>query len=240
MTFCLAMRLKDGLVGITDTRLTSAQIDFVITGKKIYFYEDNHHHALFIMVSGLKSISDQVITYLNEKTSVLFSLTRLYQAVDLVCQTIRGVREREEAWLNKEEYPFDLNCIVGGQFPEDGKCQLFRIFPEGSWKRVVRDTPYEIIGEIKYGKPILDIAVNIDTPLDKALLLGLISYDLTRKSTPLVSPPIDILTLEIDTFKFSSKRLYDQDLLNFSKKWEENFIHLLDQMNPKDHLPLLK
>jgi putative proteasome-type protease len=237
MTFCLAMRTKDGLVGITDTRLTSSQIDFVITGKKIYLYEDNHNHAIFIMVSGLKSISDEVITYLNEKSSLLFSFSRLYQAVDVVCQTIRGVREREEEWLQKEQYSFDLNCIVGGQFPEDGKCQLFRIFPEGAWKRIIRDTPYEIIGEIKYGKPILDIALNSETSLEKALLLGLISYDFTRKSTPLVSPPIDILTLGVNSFKFQTKRLYDQDLLNFSKKWENIFTETLSHMNLGEHLP---
>jgi putative proteasome-type protease len=237
MTFCLAMRLKDGLVGITDTRLTSAQIDFVITGKKIYLYEDGHNHALFLMVSGLKSVSDELITYLNEKTEQLFSFKRLYQAVDIICETLRGVREREEEWLTKEDYPFDINIIVGGQFPEDGKCCLFRIFPEGSWKRVVRDTPYEIIGEIKYGKPILDIALDINTPIDKALMLGLISYDFTRKSTPLVSPPIDIVTLELNKFKFTTKRLHDQDLLNFSKKWEEKFLDSLAQMEPREHLP---
>lgn len=237
MTFCLAMRLKDGLLGITDTRLTSAQIDFVITGKKIYLYEDNNNHALFIMMSGLKSISDEVITYLNEKTALLYSYRRLYQAVDLVCEVIRGVRAREEEWLRKEEYPFDLNCIIGGQFPEDGKCGLFRVFPEGAWKRIVRDTPYEIIGEIKYGKPILDIALNIDTPLDRALLLGLISYDFTRKSTPLVSPPIDIITMNVNSFKFSTKRLEDQDLLEFSKKWEEQFLQILNQMSLQQSFP---
>lgn len=230
MTFCLAMRCHSGLVALSDTRLTSGDMDFIVTGKKIYLYQDDAQHTFFCMFSGLKSVTDEVVTYLNEKKPFLYTLDRLYQAVDVVCQTIRGVREREEPWLAKENYPFDFNVIVGGQFPGDQKCQLFRIYPEGSWKKVVRDTPYEIIGESKYGKPILDMALNVDTEVDKAFLLGLIAFDFTRKSTPLVYPPLDVLTYELDSFKFSLKRYEDKDLFDFSQKWEQNFKKIIDKM----------
>ena len=50
MTFCLAMKIKEGLVALADTRITSGTEQ--ITGKKVSLHE-NHGQPFFLMTSGL-------------------------------------------------------------------------------------------------------------------------------------------------------------------------------------------
>ena len=55
MTFCLAMRVEDGLVGIADTRVISGSE--CITAKKVSCYQDDQS-AFFVMSSGLRAVRD--------------------------------------------------------------------------------------------------------------------------------------------------------------------------------------
>ncbi|HET9870776.1 MAG TPA: peptidase, partial [bacterium] len=63
MTFCVAMKVKDGLVALADTRITSGTEQ--ITGRKVSIHQ-NGHHSLFLMTSGLRSARDKALTYFNE------------------------------------------------------------------------------------------------------------------------------------------------------------------------------
>jgi putative proteasome-type protease len=216
MTFCVGLRTKESLVAISDSRLTSGDIDFVVTSRKVFTFETKTH-SMFIMLSGLKSISDMVITYLNERKEHLLRCVKLYQGVDLLAKILREIRTREEEWLGEIE--FDINYIVGGQFPEDDNAQLFRIYPEGSWKRISRDSPFELIGEGKYGKYILEYAANFENTTAKTLVLGLLAFDATRKSYPLCSPPLDVIIYKNNSFKFKRKKLGEAEIEALSGQW---------------------
>jgi len=220
MTFCVGMRLKEGILAVADTQLTSGDVDYVVSSKKVFTFE-NKTHSMFLMLSGLKSISDMVITYLNDKEDILFSAEKLYQGVDFVSKIVREIREREEVWLGKSDISFEINYLIGGQFPGDKNPQLFHVYSEGSWKRVTKDSPFEIIGEGKYGKPILDRGLKYNTAKDRALLLGLLAFDSTQKSYPLCNPPLDVIYYENDRYKFKQFRLKEQDVINVSKKWDK-------------------
>jgi len=229
MTFCVGLRTKDGLVAISDTRLTSGDLDFVVTSRKVFTFEQGKH-SMFIMLSGLKSVSDMVITHINERKDYLFSCVKLFQGVDLIAKIIREIREREESWLKQGDMEFELNYLVGGQFPEDDTAQLFRIYPEGSWKRISRDSPFEMIGEAKYGKSILEIAAKFENSCEKALTLALLSFDATMRSYPLCSPPIDVIIYRANSFKLKKKRLQKKQLLKLSSLWDIEVNKALDKL----------
>ena len=53
MTFCLAAKVHDGLVGIADTRVTSGAE--CITARKVTVHTQGQH-SLFLMTSGLRSV----------------------------------------------------------------------------------------------------------------------------------------------------------------------------------------
>jgi putative proteasome-type protease len=234
MTLCLGMRCADGLIAIADTRLTSGELDYIVTGKKIFLFKDKKN-ALFVMFSGLKSMSDAVLTYLNEKKEELLSLKKVHKAVELIALVMREVREREEEWLHKGNMEFVLNIIVGGQYETDNVAKLFRIYPEGSWTRIRRDTPFEMIGETKYGKPILDRTFTSGTPTEKALLIGLLAFDSSWKSNPLVHPPIDVVEYIAGTYSFKHTRLSARKLLLLRRDWEKELEKLVDKLSKKKY-----
>ncbi len=220
MTFCVGIRTKESLVAVSDTRLTSGDVDFVVSSKKVFLFEAKDH-SMFIMLSGLKSVSDMVITYLNERKDFLFSCVKLYQGVDLLAKIIREIREREENWLEQGDINFDINYLVGGQFPEDNGAQLFRVYPEGSWKRISRDSPFEIIGEAKYGKYILEYAADYASSTKKALTLAILAFDATQKSYPLCSPPLDVIIYKNNSFKLQRTKLTAKQIAGLSTKWNK-------------------
>ena len=59
MTFCLGMKVQDGLVGIADTRVTTGSE--CITAKKVSLFR-YQGSALFLMTSGLRSVRDKALT----------------------------------------------------------------------------------------------------------------------------------------------------------------------------------
>jgi putative proteasome-type protease len=63
MTFCLGMRVQEGLVGIADTRVTSG--NEVIQARKVsVFHQDGG--GMFLMTSGLRSVRDKALTYFDD------------------------------------------------------------------------------------------------------------------------------------------------------------------------------
>ena len=78
---------------------------------------------------------------------------------------------------------FNCNLLLGGQIAGETH-RLFHIYPEGNFIEATRDTPYFQIGESKYGKPIIDRVLTIDTPLEQAMCCALISIDSTLRVPP--------------------------------------------------------
>ncbi len=65
MTFCLAMKMKDGLVGLADTRITSGTE--VFSTKKVTTYQ-HQGFPMFLMTSGLRSVRDKVFYPILRRT----------------------------------------------------------------------------------------------------------------------------------------------------------------------------
>ena len=195
MTFCLGIKCKDGLVAIADTRITSGSE--VSTAKKIAVHQ-GERHAMFVLTSGLRSVRDKAITYFEERWRQNGTqLSRSYEAVNALAGEIRRVYEEDNDWLVKAGLHFDLHCIVGSQLAEDDAPHLYLLYPQGNWVEVSRGTPYLIIGETRFGKPILDRALRYDASLEQALRLGVLSFNSTeaapptaRRSMPWCTPPI--------------------------------------------------
>jgi putative proteasome-type protease len=66
------------------------------------------------------------------------------------------------------------------------------IYPEGNFIATSDDTPFLQIGEVKYGKPILDRLVDVDSSLEQAASCALLSMDATTRSNLSVGPPIEL------------------------------------------------
>lgn len=226
MTFCLAIKCEDGLIAISDTRITSGSE--VSAANKILVYE-GERQSIFILTSGLRSVRDKAITYFDERwRRGTDDLTRTYHAANALAYEMRRVYEEDNQWLMRANLTFDLHCIVGGQLSEDDQPRLFLVYPQGNWVEVPSETPYVIIGDARYGKPTLDRILSYDVPLERALRVGLISFDSTQASSADVGPPIDIAIQRQHSFHTPVRRFDAKDLEPLHHYWQHSISAAID------------
>ena len=219
MTYCLGIKVKEGLVAISDTRITSGTD---VTVKKKLFTLQKDGCSLFIMTSGLRSVRDKAITYFSELLEEQFdSYNKLYKAVNAFGEQVKRVAEEDREALEKAGFKFNLNTIIGGQLKDDEEPKLFLLYPEGNWVEFGEGAPYVIIGNAAQGKAILNRVLNDDTNLHLCLKAGFLSFDSTRISAADVDFPIDIVLYERDSFQLIEHRYTKSDLQDISAHWDE-------------------
>src|SRR5262245_2428909 len=123
MTFCLGIRVRDGLVGLADTRVTSGN-EIIVARKVSTFSADKR--AVFIMTSGLRSVRDKVVTYFDDLWSKPDpSLDRLFKVVNLFAAQIRRVAEEDRQALERSGLQFNIHALIGGQMEKDAEHKLY-------------------------------------------------------------------------------------------------------------------
>lgn len=219
MTFCLGMKSRFGLVAIADMRITSgSEVSFA---KKISTH-GGASHSLFIMTSGLRSARDKALTYFDERLALAETgLTRLHLMANALAEDIRRVRIEDEQWLLRSGLAFDLHTILGGQMADDLLPRMFLIYPEGNWVEVTEATPYVLIGDSRYGKPLLDRAWRFGGTLEDALTIGLLAFDATQASAANVGPPLDTVLYRDTDFVMREHRFSSDALKPLSAQWSD-------------------
>jgi putative proteasome-type protease len=207
MTYCCGILVRDGLVMIADTR-TNAGLDNISTFRKLHVFEEPGKRVMAIASAGNLSLSQSVISLLNEgienpETGARERLTdapSMFQAAQRIGRAIRIIHHNDATALEESKLEFDVSFLFGGQIA-GRRLRLFMIYSAGNFIECTVDTPYLQVGEHKYGKPILDRAVRFDTDLYDALKIGLISMDSTMRSNLAVGLPIDLAVIRRDAIR---------------------------------------
>ncbi|TWR29895.1 peptidase [Mucilaginibacter pallidiroseus] len=223
MTYCLAIKVKEGLIALADTRITTGT---ETTVKKKLTVVEKDGGAFFIMTSGLRSVRDKAVVYFNEliKTE---KFDKLYQAVNAFGQQVRRVADEDREILERSGFRFDLNTIIGGQLREDEEHRLFLLYPEGNWVELGLGAPFVAIGNSGHGKAILNRVLNENSDMKLALKAAFLSFDSTRVSSNNVDFPIDIALYKKDTFELAEQRYTQKDLSEVSAQWDDELKNAL-------------
>ena len=227
MTYCLGIKVKEGLVGIADTRI-SAGTSTTVKKKVLVLQQDKA--SLFIMTSGLRSVRDKATHYFQELISKGIVYDKMYKAVNAFGEQIKRVADEDQQSLQNAGYKFNLNAIVGGQLVNDDEHKLFLLYSEGNWVEMDEGSPFAIIGNSGQGKAILNRIIKPATTMRQALQAGFLSFDSVRVSSNDVEFPIDIVTYAKDSFHMTENRYEQQELLHVSADWNEKIKHYLDEM----------
>jgi putative proteasome-type protease len=214
MTYCVAMRLREGLIFVADTR-TNAGMDHIAIFRKMHIFERRGERSVVLLTAGNLATAQSVISYLcdrvqQEGATNLYTVDSMFGAAELVGDTINEVIARSCANQQTGGVDFGLNVLLGGQIAGE-RPRLFHIYPQGNFIEATEDTTYFQIGEVKYGKPILDRIVNYETNLSYAKKCALISFDSTIRSNLSVGMPIDFATYREDSFELSVERIAEND-----------------------------
>jgi putative proteasome-type protease len=219
MTFCLGMIVKEGIVGIADSRLTSG--NEIISAKKVSVYQQDRS-SFFIMTSGLRSVRDKALTYFEEAMAERPEpCDKLFKAINMLSDQIRRVSREDKESLVSGGFNFDIRVLIGGQLQHDNEHLLYLIYPEGNWVEVGKGTPYQIIGALGYGKPVLDRTLQYEDSLRFALKVGCLAFDSTRISAADVDYPIDVVIYAKNSYQITEHRYRKQDLAPISDWWQE-------------------
>ena len=228
MTFCLGITVEDGLVGIADTRITSG--NELTSAQKVSIYQ-NGHGAFFLMTSGLRSVRDKTLTYFEEALETCDTpFDKLYKAVNAFAAELRRVATEDKAFLAESGLGFNLHVLIGGQMTADASHKLFLVYPEGNWVEISQGTPYHIIGEGGYGKPVLDRTLKYSDPLRMALKVGCLAFDSTRISSSDVDFPIDVVLYNRGGLEMVQHRYEKEDLAEISSWWQEHLRGLVHNL----------
>lgn len=232
MTFCLGIKVRDGIVGLSDSRITSGR-ECTIARKVSVFQKEKK--AMFVMTSGLRSLRDKVITYFNESLEEEEpSYDKLYKAVNAFGAQIRRVSKEDKSSLQEAGMNFDIHCLVGGQFENDDEHKLYLLYPEGNWVEIIAGTPYMIIGGGSYGKPVLDRTLKYEDTIQHALKVAILAFDSTRISASDVDYPIDLVFCQKNTHNIKEYRLEKKDLQEVTDWWQERMRKSMIEMPPRE------
>ena len=84
-----------------------------------------------------------------------------------------NIKHSSPQGINTDDVLLGSTFIIGGQI-KGQKPELYLIYPQGNYIRPADSKPYLVIGEVKYGKPILDRVIKPDVSIGDASRLSLI------------------------------------------------------------------
>lgn len=228
MTYCLGIKVKEGLIGLADTRITTG--NQTLTAKKVTIEQKKGDHSVFLMTSGLRTLRDKAVTYFDEIIEESgFEYKKLYQLVNSFGAQIRRVSQEDRQALMESNYIFDIHGLIAGQLEGDQEHKLFMIFPEGNWVEVGQANPYFIIGNSGHGKPILDRVLRYDSSLNFALKVGFLSFNATQVSSNDVDYPVDIILYRKDSYCMVEQRLSHQQMVKYTRWWQSKLSKVIGQ-----------
>ncbi len=192
MTYCLAMRLQDGLVLLSDTR-TNAGVDNVSTYRKLHVFSPGGDRLLALQSAGNLATTQEVLDRIardldSQAPESLATVAHLFEAALYVGRIGREVAQAHREALGADgTATFLLSGQVGDEAPD-----VLLVYPEGNYIRASDDRPFLQIGESKYGKYLLDFAIRHHVDLPTAVKVGLGSMMSTARANLSVGPPYDI------------------------------------------------
>ncbi len=217
MTYCLGLKIKEGLVCLADGRVTSgSQVSNV---RKISLHGTDRTE-LCIMTSGLRSLRDKTLAFFDRALGreAPKGQQSLFDAVELYARCLRQVAEEDREALEGSDLKFNLHSLIAGQLEGDTEPTIYLVYPEANWIEVDQRTPYLSIGATAYGKPILDRALSFETTMRTALKLAYLSFDSTRFSSADVGYPLDMMSYDPAEGRWRAVH-YDYDDLSAQRSW---------------------
>lgn len=235
MTYCIAINTEQGLVFCSDSR-TNAGFDNISIYSKMHTFVWPQERMLVLLSSGNLATTQTVVkriwSDIESAAQVnLRNVPNMLMAADYIASISANVQkqhvERDTANTN-----FEATFILGGQIGND-RPETLLIYPQGNYIHESDEHPFLQIGEVKYGKPILDRIIKRNIPLTQAARCALVSMNSTTRSNLTVGPPVDLLIYEKGRLDFGQRMsLTENDPFakQLSDSWSQGLVQALDNL----------
>lgn len=234
MTYCVGIHVADGLVFASDSR-TNAGIDHVSTYSKLHSFIWPGERVFVLLSAGNLATTQAVVKKLHQDSAgnalSLLTASSLTEAADYVGHVSTEL-QRSQMARDGSGTSFDATFIFGGQIAGQAP-ELFMVYPQGNYIHESGSHPFLQIGEIKYGKPILDRTIKHDTSLESAARCALVSLNSTIRSNLTVGPPIDLMILPKDALDGGYRLHLNEDdpfYREMGEKWNQGLLAALEML----------
>jgi putative proteasome-type protease len=216
MTYCLAVRHRDGLVFLSDTR-TNAGLDNINTYRKMHVLRRDPGRVIVVQSAGNLGTTQQVLDHVMLGTGPasevkgLDDVTHLHEAALIIGAVSQRVAAEHSRALGAIGADGTCTFIVGGQIGDEAP-NLYLVYPEGNYIGLSDDRPFFQIGEAKYGKYPLELAAEREATghpleLEHTVRVALVSMLATARSNLSVGPPFDLGVYRNNSFELNAARL---------------------------------
>jgi putative proteasome-type protease len=228
MTYCIALRLEQGLVFLADTR-TNAGVDNVSTYRKLHAFRPSPDRLFVLESAGNLASTQEVLDRIDRDLAAetgLATVTSLAEAALYVGRLSREVVDEHRAALERVGADGTSTFVLGGQVAGE-RPDILLVYPEGNYIRASDDRPFLQIGETKYGKLMLEIAVEARVGMEDAVKIALSSMISTAHANLSVGPPYDLGVYHNGSFELHLARIAEDSpvLREIHDRWTR---HLLD------------
>jgi putative proteasome-type protease len=196
MTYCLAMRLDEGLVFLSDSR-TNAGVDNISTYRKLFVFHPTPERTFVVQSAGNLATTQEVLDRLTRDlddphaSASLATVDHLFEAALYLGRLGVAVAEAHRPAVSSSGAAVTATFLIGGQIG-DAAPDLYLVYPQGNYIRASDDRPFLQIGETKYGKFMLELAVEKPLTLTNASKVALSSMYSTARANLSVGPPYDL------------------------------------------------
>ncbi len=230
MTYCLALRLHEGMVFLADTR-TNAGVDNVGVYRKMHVLQPAPDRLFVLESAGNLATTQEVLDRIardlsrGETTESLATVSHLFEAALYIGRLGREVAASHQEALRQAGADGTATFILGGHVGTEHP-DILLVYPEGNYIRASDDRPFLQIGESKYGKFMLELAVEAHVDLVTAAKIALGSMLSTARANLSVGPPFDVAIYFNDTRSLTQFRIEsDSPLLEKLRDvWERNLL----------------
>ena len=228
----MGIKTNEGVVLASDSR-TNAGLDNVNIYSKMLTY-DVGDRTIIVVTSGNLATSQAVFKSLEndikEKDSSLsLNTCKDFEQIASYIGKL-NVKHSSPDGVNTDSLVLGSTFIIGGQI-KGQQLELYMVYPQGNYIRPADSKPYLVIGEVKYGKPILDRVITPSVSIGDASRCALISMDSTLKSDLTVGPPIDIAVYKKNEKKISYLKclnITDDDYAKVCNQWSDKVLQVFD------------
>jgi putative proteasome-type protease len=162
----------------------------------------------------------------------------MFEAARRMGEAIREVHRRDAAALEDFKLEFNISFVLGGQIAGEGP-RLFNVYAAGNFVEATPETPYFQVGELKYGKPIIDRVITRHSSIEQAVKCGLVSMDSTIRSNLSVGLPLDLIVVRSGELRIGRHMVIDADneyFRSIRSRWSEALKHAFAALPEPDGL----
>ena len=226
MTYCIAASINEGLILVSDSR-TNAGIDNVSTHGKMHAFDTHSDRKIVLLCAGNLATTQAVLEQLHRDKLKnapinLNNVESLFEAAEYLGHVSVDKQKQHTGGKGQSDFNASASFILAGQIGTEPHA-AYMVYAEGNSITSSANTPFLQIGESKYGKPILDRFLKLNTPIDEAARCCLVSMDSTIRSNASVGAPVELLIYRKDSFSLEEYYCFDDDndyLLHLRRSWE--------------------